>query len=110
MRLAVIRAATSPQDISEGSFMASLLVSFLWVADWLLEAAGGVHKGEICTGLGSTAEGVIHRRKPNERKSGGLKEPVLNLFLFRFVDFCCIMYNQEHISTAKNQQVKGLML
>ena len=46
--------------------MASLLISFLWVADWLLEAAGGVHKGEVCTGLGSTAEGVIHRRKPNE--------------------------------------------
>lgn len=51
MRLAVIRAATSPQDISEGSFMASLLISFLWVADWLLEAAGGVHKGEVCTGF-----------------------------------------------------------
>ena len=76
MRLAVTRAATSPQDISDGSFMASLPISFLWVADWLLEAAGGVHKGEVCTGLGSTAEGVIHRRKPNWRKSGGLKEPV----------------------------------
>ena len=49
MRLAVTRAATSPQDISDGSFMASLLVSFLLVADWLLEAAGGVHKGEVCT-------------------------------------------------------------
>ena len=102
MRLAVIRAATSPQDISDGSFMASLPISFLWVADWLLEAAGGVHKGEVvCTGLGSTAEVVIHRRKPNERKSGGLKEPVLNWFLFRFADLCCIMYKQAHISDAK---------
>ena len=58
MRLAVIRAATSPQDISEGSFMASLPISFYFLsffADWLLEAAGGVHKGEVCTGLGSTA-------------------------------------------------------
>ena len=101
MRLAVTRAATSPQDISDGSFMASLPISFLWVADWLLEAAGGVHKGEVCTGFGSTAEGVIHRRKPNERKSGGLKEPVLNLFLFHFVDFCCTMYKQAYTSDAK---------
>ena len=101
MRLAVTRAATSPQDRSDGSFMASLPICFLWVADWLLEAAGGVHKGEVCTELGSTAEGVIHRRKPNERKSGGLKEPVFGLMLFHFADLCCIMYKQAHISDAK---------
>ena len=52
MRLAVTRAATSPQDISDGSFMASLPISFLWVADWLLEAAGGVHTGGGMHGIG----------------------------------------------------------